>query len=101
MFKQNATKYFESKNIRISDLNITNENINDFLEKLLELSKPINSLNETQHDVSHEPEETCNYRCNGFFRDILLAYKGMHGYISLVVRIILFIFFIIIIVTNI
>lgn len=90
MFQQNATKYFESKNISISDLNITQEHMNDFLEKLMELSKPINGLNESHHDVSSSLDETCNYKCNGFFRDILLAYKGMHGYISLVVRIMIY-----------
>lgn len=74
MFQPNATKYFESKNISISDLNITSDNLNDFLEKLR----------------LFEHADSCTYNCNGFFRDMLVSYKSMHGYVSLVVSVIFF-----------
>lgn len=89
MFQLNATKYFESKNISISDLNITSDNINDFLDKLLQLSKPIN-LNDTSQ-TNNEHTELCNYNCNsGYVRDMLVGYKGIHGYVSLVVSLFIY-----------
>lgn len=96
MFQQNATKYFESQNINISNLNITNDNINDFIKKLLQLSKP-NNLSDTTHIAADgygggsgtgdfgDDTETCQNYCSGPIRDMLLGYKSVHGYISLVV----------------
>lgn len=105
MFQQNATKYFESQNINISNLNITNDNINDFIKKLLQLSKP-NNLSETTHIAADgygavggsgtsdfgDDTETCQNYCSGPIRDMLLGYKSVHGYISLVVSICLVFF---------
>lgn len=100
MFQHNATKYFESKNISISDLNITSESLNDFLEKLLLLSKPSSvrhPFNESSNifvgddkssgypEKGVSSEDTCDYHCDGIFRDVLERYDGWHGYVALVV----------------
>lgn len=100
MFQHNATKYFESKNISISDLNITSESLNDFLEKLVQLSKPPSGRQQTNSssNVFIENEEAngypsrglsnddrCDYHCDGIFRDVLERYDGWHGYVALVV----------------
>lgn len=88
MFQSNATKYFESQNINISNLNLTNDNINDFIKKLLQLSMPVN-VSDTVHggleDFNGENTKTCQHYCKGHIRDTLLCYKSIHGYISLVV----------------
>lgn len=81
MFSENATRLFDFKNITITDFNITTDNINDFLKKLWQLSKP---LNETVEDDDNELS-ACQYYCNGFVKDLFGSYKSVHGYISLVV----------------
>lgn len=96
MFQHNATKYFESKNISISDLNITSESLNDFLEKLVLLSKPSGrhqqggitsgSENVTGYQSREgSGDDNCDYRCDGVFRNLLERYEGWHGYVALVV----------------
>lgn len=82
MFQENATRFFESKNLSINDLNITSDNLNDFVKKLLQLSKP---LNDSDIVFESHPTDPCNY-CNGFIKDASSSYKKVHGYISLVVR---------------
>lgn len=103
MFQHNATKYFESKNISISDLNITSENLNDFLQKLVQLNKQAGGAglhllhgNASSHSdemgrggslngAEDESVARCDYECDGFFRDVLGRYEGWHGYVALVV----------------
>lgn len=82
MFQENATRFFESKNISIADLNITTDNLNDFLRKLIQISKP---QNDTDVTLGPYESEACNYYCNGLVSDMSTGYKSVHGYISLVV----------------
>lgn len=82
MFSENSTQHLiDLKNISITDLNITADYLNDFLKKLLQLSKP---LNESGDEEDHE-SSACQYYCNGFVKDLFGSYKNVHGYISLVV----------------
>lgn len=79
MFQQNATNYLEAQNINISNLNITNDNINDFLTKLFQLHK------KSDDEDNSAPIETCDHFCNGPIKNMLLGYKNVHGYLSLLV----------------
>lgn len=74
-----TTKSYPPNDTSWGELNITRENIKDFLDKLLELTNKSNSL---QIDDS---EDTCNYYCDGFVKDLSQGYEKVHGYISLVV----------------
>uniref|UniRef100_A0A182FEC0 G-protein coupled receptors family 1 profile domain-containing protein n=2 Tax=Anopheles albimanus TaxID=7167 RepID=A0A182FEC0_ANOAL len=69
----------------ITEHNITQEYVNDFLEKLFQ---SLNRLNRTSPDQL-EPDEVeltnCSDYCKGAIREILLDYKLLHGYISLVI----------------
>ncbi|XP_058059043.1 G-protein coupled receptor dmsr-1 [Anopheles bellator] len=75
---------FEFQNI--TEHNITQEYVNDFLEKLFQ---SLNRLNRTSGLDQPEPDEVdatnCSDYCKGAVREILLEYKLLHGYISLVI----------------
>lgn len=75
-----ATKAYPPNDTSWGELNITRENIKDFLDKLLELT---NKSNNALHDAADE--DSCNYYCNGIVQDVSNGYKSIHGYISLVV----------------
>lgn len=79
----NTSRLFDLKNISITDLNITTDNLNDFLTKLIQLSQPINESGDDDDDLE---SSACRYYCNGFVKDLFGSYKSVHGYISLVVR---------------
>ncbi|XP_050089980.1 G-protein coupled receptor dmsr-1 [Anopheles aquasalis] len=70
----------------ITEHNITQEYVNDFLEKLFQ---SLNRLNRTATDQLDGPDEVeltnCSDYCKGAIREILLDYKLLHGYISLVI----------------
>lgn len=75
-----ATRLYPPNDTSWGELNITRENIKDFLDKLLELT---NKSNNALH--VEENEDSCNYYCNGIVQDLSNGYKSIHGYISLVV----------------
>ncbi|KAI8419997.1 hypothetical protein MSG28_008598, partial [Choristoneura fumiferana] len=64
--------------LRIQTKNISHEHF-DFGA----LVKLVNGLKD-KLNLTKSPESTCNY-CSGSFRDIVLAYNGIHGYFSLLV----------------
>lgn len=82
MFHENATQFLKLNNISINDLNITSENFNDFFKKLIQLSK---SVNASGHDAHSNDHYSCDEYCNGFIKDIFGTYRGIHGYLSLLV----------------
>ncbi|XP_053685341.1 G-protein coupled receptor dmsr-1 [Sabethes cyaneus] len=79
---------FEFQNI--SDHNITHEYVNDFLEKLFQ---SLNKLNRTvasdggdnDWDGDYGEHANCSDYCKGPVRDVMMEYKSMHGYITLVI----------------
>lgn len=81
---ENATHFLKLNNISINDLNITSENFNDFLKKLIQLSKSANQSGVGAYSNGHE---SCDAYCNGFVKDIFGTYRGIHGYLSLLVSI--------------
>lgn len=77
-----TTKMYPSNDTRWGELNITQEHIKDFLDKLLEMT------NKTTNGMHNDDEEeSCSYYCNGLVKEVSLGYKSIHGYISLVVRV--------------
>ncbi|XP_065075073.1 G-protein coupled receptor dmsr-1 [Ochlerotatus camptorhynchus] len=78
---------FEFQNI--SDHNITQEYVNDFLEKLFQSLSRINRTTATSTDVGWDAEDAelgnCSDYCKGMMRDLLMDYKILHGYIALVI----------------
>lgn len=81
---ENATHFLKQNNISINDLNITSENFNDFFKKLIQLSKPVNASGIDAHSNEHG---SCDDYCKGFIKDIFGTYRGIHGYLSLLVSI--------------
>lgn len=81
---ENATHFLKLNNISINDLNITSENFNDFFKKLIQLSKPVNASGIDAHSNEHD---SCDDYCKGFIKDIFGTYRGIHGYLSLLVSI--------------
>lgn len=71
-----STKSYPPNDTAWNELNITRENIKDFLDKLLELSNKSHIESE---------EDSCSYYCDGIVKEISLGYEKLHGYISLVV----------------
>lgn len=68
-----------SHQIDLKNANITAEELQEFLKKLVEYN---------QYNLSSENESiACEHYCNGFVKDVFTSYKRMHGYISLVVSI--------------
>ncbi|XP_073953466.1 G-protein coupled receptor dmsr-1-like [Choristoneura fumiferana] len=71
-------QFLSSASLRIQTKNISHEHF-DFGA----LVKLVNGLKD-KLNLTKSPESTCNY-CSGSFRDIVLAYNGIHGYFSLLV----------------
>lgn len=78
-FNTKSFKYHVTNNTNFSnmfaDFNISMDVLNDFLEKYVQ-------------QISQKKNVTlieCSQYCRGHVRDILLSYRGLHGYISLVV----------------
>lgn len=80
---------FEFQNI--SEHNLTQEYVNDFLEKLFQSLNRVNRTTATSTDVGWDTEYAelgnCSDYCRGMIRDLLMDYKILHGYIALVVSI--------------
>ncbi|XP_062708674.1 G-protein coupled receptor dmsr-1 [Aedes albopictus] len=78
---------FEFHNI--SEHNITQEYVNDFLEKLFQSLNRVNRTTTTSTDISWSVDDgelaNCSFYCRGTMRDVLLDYKILHGYIALVI----------------
>lgn len=98
---QTLTSLFEEMLIEteVSDGNRSNVDLSHFLSALREQSSK-NSTHEpldfgmlvklvdglrNKLNLSKPAEPSCTY-CEGNFRDIILAYNSIHGYISLIVR---------------
>lgn len=84
IFHENAEYFLKQNNISINNLNITSENFNDFLKKLVQLSKPVNMSGINAHSNEHD---SCDDYCKGFIQDIFGTYRNIHGYLSLLVSI--------------
>ncbi|XP_055626466.1 G-protein coupled receptor dmsr-1 [Toxorhynchites rutilus septentrionalis] len=79
---------FEFHNI--SEHNITQEYVNDFLEKLFQSLNRINrSSTATGDDDGWDDDDleqsNCSDYCKGIVREVLMDYKVLHGYIALVI----------------
>lgn len=66
----------------IESLNLSNENVRDFIDKLRDLMNK--QANETV-SVGNENDSIACQLCNEFINDMCSSYKDIHGYISLVV----------------
>lgn len=78
-------QFLSSASLRIQTKNISHEHF-DFGA----LVKLVNGL-KNKLNLTKSPESTCDY-CSGSFRDIVLAYNSIHGYFSLLVSKLLFLF---------
>ncbi|KFB46914.1 AGAP004829-PA-like protein [Anopheles sinensis] len=74
---------FEFQNI--TEHNITQEYVNDFLEKLFQSLNRLNRTTPELPDADDADPANCSDYCKGTVREILLEYKLLHGYISLVI----------------
>lgn len=74
---------FEYQNI--TEHNITEEHVNDFLRRVFQSLNFLNRTIPDHADVDEVEATNCSDYCKGAVREILLEYKLLHGYISLVV----------------
>uniref|UniRef100_A0A182PTL8 G-protein coupled receptors family 1 profile domain-containing protein n=1 Tax=Anopheles epiroticus TaxID=199890 RepID=A0A182PTL8_9DIPT len=74
---------FEYQNI--TEHNITEEHVNDFLRRVFQSLNFLNRTIPDQSDVDEVEATNCSDYCKGAVREILLEYKLLHGYISLVI----------------
>jgi thyrotropin-releasing hormone receptor len=69
-----------------NEWNITNDQINDFLNTYMQMGRP--PINRSDHHIVNDHSSVdCEEYCNGSIRDMLLSYKVLHGYIALTVSI--------------
>ncbi|XP_059615087.1 G-protein coupled receptor dmsr-1 isoform X2 [Phlebotomus argentipes] len=66
---RNFTKYLNVSNRFLSDYNLTDEYLNDFVRLLGEIGA----------------QRECSSYCGGTLRDVFTGYRAIHGYISLVI----------------
>lgn len=85
MISQNPQSYFKMQ-LNASEFNITEDYMNDFLDKLKQMTKVLNHNSENNNlMISNYTASECTNYCNGAVRDFVDEYKSLHGYISLVV----------------
>lgn len=70
------------KNPNFESLNLSSENVRDFIDKLKDLMNK--KANETV-SVGNGSDSIACQMCNEFINDMCSSYKDVHGYISLVV----------------